>query len=784
MPRRNREYHYPTVEHSTLEKKTVLPVKSFQFWIIFFFHLLLLTVPLFFTWVNEELFEFNKIILVYGFTVIIASLWVGRMIVQKKLIWKRTVFDFPIAFFLLSQLLSTIFSINFHTSIFGYYTRFNGGLLSTISYITLFYAFINNIERKHLPRILFSTFLSALAVSLWAIPEHFGHSFSCVLIDMNRGATPSWATFDTSCWIQDVQSRVFATFGQPNWLAAYAIILIPLGALLSSGKIENEVGFKVPSWQKFFYLVTTFALFLTLIFTKSRSGFLGLGVGLAFGGVALLIRYVLQKTHPAPTPPSTKSLSGFSKLSIIIQMILVIFAVAVYGTPYTPTISDLLMKRSAVPTATAAPTDSTVNRLDEGGTDSGEIRRIVWTGAIKVWERYPIFGSGVETFAYSYYRDRPQAHNLVSEWDFLYNKAHNEFLNYLATTGLVGLLTYLLFLGATVFVPILPASQLEFLYRKKLSSLNIKQMISHDQDTLFLFGTCLSSGVVALSVSNFFGFSTVVVSALLFLWPAIWIVFGSIPEKETAQTRSMESENPLTMNQIIFICLLFFVSLALVFHVYGMWQADYIFAKGKQNSEANQVNVGLPLLEQAVENSPGESYYYEELAVTDARIAAALQGSNNATEAAQFKERSLDLSQQMIEMNPVNLNFYKSQARIYSLLTVFDLKYAQSAIEILQKARTLAPTDPKLLFNISVLELNSGDTEKGLRDLKSAIELKPNYIQARLNLAEYHMSINQLDQAKSELDYIIKNINDVDPQTLNDLAQIASMSAKTATQKK
>ena len=35
--------------------------------------------------------------------------------------------------------------------------------------------------------------------------------------------------FNVSCWQQDVKSRVFATFGQPNWLAAYLEILIFIG---------------------------------------------------------------------------------------------------------------------------------------------------------------------------------------------------------------------------------------------------------------------------------------------------------------------------------------------------------------------------------------------------------------------------------------------------------------------------------------------------------------------------------------------------------------------------
>ena len=36
---------------------------------------------------------------------------------------------------------------------------------------------------------------------------------------------------------------------------------------------------------------------------------------------------------------------------------------------------------------------------------------------------------------------------MTSEWDYLYNKAHNEYLNYLTTTGIVGLGTHLLLLA-------------------------------------------------------------------------------------------------------------------------------------------------------------------------------------------------------------------------------------------------------------------------------------------------------------------------------------------------
>src|SRR5690242_10893233 len=180
----------------------------------------------------------------------------------------------------------------------------------------------------------------------------------------------------------------------------------------------------------------------------------------------------------------------------------------VFGTPFSPSLQQYLHRYSQTPpveTPTVQPSGG--NSLEVGGTDSGDIRKIVWQGALAVWEQNPVFGSGVETFAYSYYQVRPIAHNMVSEWDFLYNKAHNEFLNYLATTGLFGLGTYLILQTAIGILLLKP------LFQKK----NIPELSEH-----IYLGLGFVSGVAALHVSNFFGFSTVMVSVLLFLFPAIF----------------------------------------------------------------------------------------------------------------------------------------------------------------------------------------------------------------------------------------------------------------------
>src|SRR3989338_5585622 len=108
------------------------------------FHLLFLLTPLIFFPASYELFEFNKMILVYLLTTGIISTWIIRMILLGKIQIKRTPLDLPILILLTARTLSTIFSIDPHTSMWGYYSRFNEGLFSTVAYILLFYAFVSH----------------------------------------------------------------------------------------------------------------------------------------------------------------------------------------------------------------------------------------------------------------------------------------------------------------------------------------------------------------------------------------------------------------------------------------------------------------------------------------------------------------------------------------------------------------------------------------------------------------------------------------------------------------
>lgn len=711
------------------QANTFLSAKFFQSLIVGLFHFLVISVPLYFTFNTSELFEFNKMVLTYTITAVVIAAWVARMIVSQKVIFKKTYLDIPILIFLISQLLSVIFSIHPYTSLLGYYSRFHGGLVSIISYTLLYYAFVSNVEKKHLSRFFLSAIGAGIIVSFYAVLEHFGHSFSCLMVDGVNN-------FGVDCWIQDVKNRVFATFGQPNWLAAYLIMLQPMATVLSFQNYKQKS-------LKWFFAGSALLFYLTLLFTQSRSGFLGAALGMTIT-VGILIWKKWQSTE-------ISTFANKNKNSLLLLALGALFISAYWGTPYSPSVSTLLR-----PPATAPADDSiaapVANRLDIGGTDSGEIRKIVWQGAIKVWQRYPIFGSGAETFAYSYYQDRPLAHNTVSEWDFLYNKAHNEFLNFLATTGIVGLLSYLALLGYFSW----------YLLRRIISSKK------SDSPTVLLYSALLG-GLAALSVSNFFGFSTVMVTVLMYLFFAIPAVVTNNEEEPAVRTKELSSNSYLLLSATGLFCIFF---LRVIFQY---WSADVAYTKGKAYLDAGYLEQGVEQLNLAIARNSQEATFYDELANQYAAYAVAYAQEGQTAQAQALLVAADEMANVVHQLNPRQLNFYKTRTRVYITLAQIKPEYLETAKQILIDARSLAPTDPKLVYNLGIVEISLNDVDGGISHLQEAVELKPDYESARLQLAIALEGKGNTTEAMEQYQYILEHIN---PNNTEAQQKIASLSAQ------
>jgi len=736
--------------------------KYLKFIINWLFLFLIFITPLVFSFQTSELFEFPKMMLVYSLTTVIFTFWLARSILEKKLIFRATPLDLPIGLFLASQLLATIFSIQLHTSIFGYYSRFHGGLLSTISYIVLYYAFVNNVQLQSSKKMLFAALSSGWLIALYGILEHFGHSFSCLLI--TRGQS-----FNDSCWVQDVQHRVFATLGQPNWFAALMDILIFLALYLSIS--AKKTG------RFLLWLAIAATLFLSLLYSGSRSGFLAVVVGLLIWSPLVIW--------------SQRQLTKKLRQQFLKKLLLILFGfglvVFINGTPLTPSLNQFLNQEVSrvekkQPILRQASVTKTKPAVSTGGTDSGIIREIVWRGAIKVWRRYPIFGSGLGTFGYSYYRDRPLAHNHVSEWNFLYNKAHNELLNFLATSGIVGLVAYLFLLGSFFYLALV--------------------QLKHKRQPLLM--ASLLSAILALSVSNFFGFSTVSVTLLM------WLIFANASlvalgkNKNLVKSKNLQSSSLVIKNQFPFANWQYFslvlTGLLMCFilaSIYRGYTADKDYKLGNSSFQTGRYQIGLRLLETAIKKSPQEALYQNKLSFDEAKLALILAQDHQATAAAQFSRHALVLSDNVIKLNQQQLNFYKTRARTLTLLSAAASSLAkndqakqkqwqnqarnflQLAATTLVRARQLAPNEPSLSLDLAKIKNALGETSAARALFKETLQLKSDYGDALWAYGRFLESENEWVKAKEIYQRFLKQINPND-QTIQ--ARLKEVETKIASQ--
>ncbi|OGM37479.1 hypothetical protein A3F01_03475 [Candidatus Woesebacteria bacterium RIFCSPHIGHO2_12_FULL_38_11] len=700
----------------------------------YLFFLLLLLTPLVVFPKTSELFEFNKMILTYIFTVLIISLWIIRIIIEGKVIFRRSLLDIPLIVFLISQFLSTIVSVDYRTSLLGYYSRFHGGFMSSVSYSFVYWAYVSNMNRESTHKALKFLFSSALIVSMWGILEQTGHSLSCLLF-------PEFKSFDVSCWVQDVKNRVFATIGQPNWLAAWIVVIIPLAWAYGISNKLKKSNYKV--LNKLFWIMLSTLFLLTLLYTKSRSGLGAFVLAFFLFWISTFLLFSFNKIHTTVL----KKLIVFSFLITLLMTGFIIFAV---GTPWTPRLRDLISNQQST-TDSQQPAAPVGPALEVGGTESGKIRGIVWKGAIDIWKHYPILGTGVETFAFSYYNFRPVEHNLVSEWDYLYNKAHNEYLNFAATTGTLGLLSYLFLIGAVLY---------------QITKISITSS-QKDPNSYILLPISLLAGFSSILVTNFFGFSVVIVALLFLLYPAMAVTLGH-------ESKSVEEYKFKTLSngQILGILISCTLALILLYSISKYWYADYLYAQGKLNNDAGNFVKGRELINRAVSLSPKESIFWSELSSSTATLALFAAKQNDSELAKQLANSAVIESGNAVALSPANVNLKRDMAARLVDLAPLNPNYIISARDTLIEASRLAPTEAKLQYNLSIAHLRVGDYAKAIEVMEKVIDMKPDYRQARYALALMYIDADEKQKAKDQLEYILNNLNRDDVEARRELTEL------------
>lgn len=342
---------------------------------------------------NNSVFELNKLVF---FKILVLSLLLLSVI---KFCFYNDLFPVSfiknhaikkvflvIGFYVFVLALMTFFSLDINISFWGSYT-WQQGFITHVFYILFFILlFLNIKDRSQIDRIIRTIIFSSIIVCAYGAVQFMG--------------------WDIMNW-NEKSSRITSTFGQPNILAAFMLMVIPFSVFLLL-KNKNKI-------LKIFYFLLLILQILVLLYTYSFSGILGLMAEVIIGIFLWFIyrgfsSFVFGKIF------------FYRSLALLLLMILV-FVFYDFGP---------LVRKFQVSIAVGG--GSVASRINFGKASIDAIK-----------ER-PFMGYGLETQSdvlLAYYQKDWAVYGDVNSHPA---RAHNLFFDLLLQGGLIYLIAYLLLL--------------------------------------------------------------------------------------------------------------------------------------------------------------------------------------------------------------------------------------------------------------------------------------------------------------------------------------------------
>ena len=375
------------------------------FWLI---AAVIFIIPLFFEIHSYDQFEMPKLTLLRIFTIAILLMWAGKIIHTGRINYSPTPLDVPLVLWSAMNIICTFASVSPYLSFRGKYENFAGSL-SNLNYVVLYFAVSQNIkDKKQIYGVNIALLFSCFLLTIYSLMQYFGMDF----IKWNAASV--------------IQGRYFASMGNPNFLGAIMIMMVPA-----------EIAFFVISWKnkKPLYSLLIFILFImtymALFGTQSRGPFLGFVFSFLFlMGYGIYAAYKELKKESFEAHATARSI--LSALGVKYRAWLVGFVILILlaGT------LSLTFGR-----------DATKRIFDSISNIKGSLqlsRLHIWEPALKIIEAKPLLGTGVDSFKTVFPQYEGVNFAQIDGANVSSRTAHNELLNIAATMGLTSLGIYLL----------------------------------------------------------------------------------------------------------------------------------------------------------------------------------------------------------------------------------------------------------------------------------------------------------------------------------------------------
>jgi tetratricopeptide (TPR) repeat protein len=421
--------------------------------------LVLLGAPLIFYTKGHDVFEFNKFTAVRDFTSLAAVLFLAKLLFVRPLQLMRSSSDWPLLAWTAACFISAFHTVNLNLSMHGVYEDFEG-LTSLLNYILLLVLMLQHIRTERQIRLVIGAILTAGTVAgFYGMLQNFGIDF----VPWNP------ATYSAD--------RMFSTMGNPNFLAAYLVMSLPVCLV-----VFLDMPDRIATDRNFCAFLAFLGFFgslgLCLLFNVNFFNFDPAYYGAAsWGGIFLTLKFWIMHILLAfPLIAALFLYFGRLRMVLLISMVFqviavlftksrgggiamaVIFIIMVAYFIWESRRDSEVLKRNrwwlAALAALVALAHFIPSVRDTTTHMFGRIfslfsasnvkltpRLYIWRSALRMLGDHFWFGTGLDTFQIAFPEYRTAIYWIL-EWNGTPEKAHNMVMQVAATMGMVGLLSF------------------------------------------------------------------------------------------------------------------------------------------------------------------------------------------------------------------------------------------------------------------------------------------------------------------------------------------------------
>ncbi len=497
-------------------------------------------------------------------------------------------------------------------------------------------------------------------------------------------------------------------------------------AYLNTFSISNTVSL---SNAEFGYLLSAVLIavlsYISLKQTSLRVFIAGLVIAIVFFGmlvsfgftpvyislvVGLLFVLSIALTHPQVFRGSLVT-GMFSMLTVVLLLLFI-------GTP-------AMVKRNL-------PVE-----ISLGISESGYTAYQTLTSSIKDF----VLGSGPTTFSYAFALHRPSTINASSvAWNLHFSKPQSTFFSVITETGILGLLG---FSGIILLVAGYIFAMLSTLERRK------GELLDKEELPLFL---ALSSALMVIASSFFLGHAGIVswfifIITIALLATMILRVTGSEPLFSISLKTSPQYSFLYSFGLVLSVS---FAIVALVFGV-RFYLAEYYYAQGVLAGDSKGALQNFSKAVTYYQRNPRYHLGLAQAYLQEAKRIATTEKEPPQELISSLVAQAVNTAKTATSIIPENGQAWSLLADMYSNARPFAQGIDVWLEGALDKAVEFEPLSPQLRVRLGLLKLQLGKKSEAKDHMIKAIELKQDYLDGYVGLAQVLESENKIDDAVTEL---------------------------------